>query len=160
VRSVLVILIAWATVVSVGCGFIAGYWLHQGDVNAAWTRGILYFVIMSLVFVIGFYYYRNQGTNSASVSDQTIATYWPAIKFSLFQQVGICVFAALVLDGGRMFQRAMIAVLAYWLMALFIILRRPRSPTPGDLLVIRLGYPLIFLTVEVVGPIVWALRGR
>ncbi len=63
------------------------------------------------------------------------------------------------MDGGRIFHGAMLAVIAYWLMALLIIFRRPHSPTPGDLFVIRLGYPLIFLTVEVVGPIVWAMRG-
>ena len=151
--------ISWVASMLLGCGFVAGFWFSHGNSGEALSRAGLYFIIMTCVHVVGYYYFQNQGTGALRVP-VTKSGYWPAIKSALVQQIVILFLAALLLDGGQFLHIAMLAFLGHWITIAMVILRRPRSPTPGDLLIVRYGYPIILLAVAVFGPIVWAARGR
>jgi hypothetical protein len=65
------------------------------------------------------------------------------IWFSVKQQVLLTILAGLVLDMGQT-ARAMAAVMAgYWIGAAVIVMRRPLSPSKGDLLFVRWGCSLL-----------------
>jgi hypothetical protein len=60
---------------------------------------------------------------------------WSAFLVSF----SIEVFTGLILDAGRMQALCTFALIGYWAGILLILLRRPHSPTPGDLAYIRFG---------------------
>jgi hypothetical protein len=65
------------------------------------------------------------------------------IWFSVKQQVLLAILAVLVLDMGEA-ARAMAAVIAgYWAGATVVVMRRPLSPSKGDLLFVRWGCSLL-----------------
>ena len=61
---------------------------------------------------------------------------------SLFVQTVVLLFTALLLDGGVLFRGCSIAAIAYWLGALFIVIRRRRNPTDNDVVLIKYGFPV------------------
>lgn len=64
-----------------------------------------------------------------------------------------------VLDLGTSARICGLAVLGFWAGAALIIARRPSTPTPADLALIRVGFlPLLGLAAPVV-LLVWRLRG-
>jgi hypothetical protein len=91
--------------------------------------------------------------------------YRRAIFNSLILQVILGLLAMMVLDGGRIAHTTGIAVLAFWLGAATIMLRRPKMPTQWDLLLIRFGFlPLLILTFALAEWVwswhwVWKIRG-
>ena len=65
-------------------------------------------------------------------------------------QIAVALFiTALVLDGGLLFRAALAAILPYLGMVAVIVVRRPDRPSPGDLVAIKSGYLLAYLTFVV-----------
>jgi hypothetical protein len=62
------------------------------------------------------------------------------IRKTLIAQVIVGVLAALMLDGGTTARVVGVAVLAFWLCAVVVILRRPHEPTKFDLAIIHWGF--------------------
>jgi hypothetical protein len=65
--------------------------------------------------------------------------YGRAIVVAMVQQVVVLVLAALVLDGGRTLKLMIIAAIGSWVFPLLVMLRRPRSLTRADILIIKHG---------------------
>jgi hypothetical protein len=73
--------------------------------------------------------------------------YKSAKSFVLIQQAVVLLLAGMNLDGGDAFHFCLVALLAFWVGAVIICVRRPQTPTRSDLLFIRFGYlPLCILT--------------
>lgn len=68
------------------------------------------------------------------------SAYDTVIRKSLMAQIVIGVLAALLLDGGVTAWIVGVAVLAFWLCAGLVILRRPYRPTKVDLVAIQWGF--------------------
>ncbi len=86
--------------------------------------------------------------------------YRPAIRIALLQEIPLLALASLILDGGGMFRVLSVAVLSHWAAILFILGRRPRSPTRLDLALIRFGFWSMPIIIGMVAPIVWRLTGQ
>jgi hypothetical protein len=71
--------------------------------------------------------------------------YSSALKVAICWQFLIAFVASTLLDGGETWRVSMIASAAFWVVAVVIILRRPASPTPSDLVYIRIGLLLAFV---------------
>jgi hypothetical protein len=93
------------------------------------------------------------------------ASYRRAVFEALALQVILGILAMMVLDGGHIAHTTGIAVLAFWTGAAVIIFRRPTTPTPTDLWLIRFGFlPLIVVTFALAEWIwswhwIWRIRG-
>jgi hypothetical protein len=66
--------------------------------------------------------------------------YWSAIRDSLCLQAFFVILGNLALDGGQLGRFCLFVLVPYWIVAILILMRRPSSPTPLDLTVIRFGY--------------------
>jgi hypothetical protein len=74
-------------------------------------------------------------------------------------QIIIGLLSRMVLDGGQLAQVCGVALVAFWLGASLLILRRRRSPSRTDLQLIRFGYfPVVVIAFLLVNWI-WHLRG-
>jgi hypothetical protein len=62
------------------------------------------------------------------------------IRKSLIAQVVVGILAALMLDGGIAARVVGVAILAYWLCAAVVIMRRPHEPTKIDLAILDYGF--------------------
>jgi multisubunit Na+/H+ antiporter MnhE subunit len=65
------------------------------------------------------------------------------IWFSVKQQVILAILAALVLDMGETARGMAAVIIGYWIGAVIILIRRPLSPSKGDLLFVRWGSSLL-----------------
>ncbi|MFN0079230.1 MAG: hypothetical protein ACKVY0_22425 [Prosthecobacter sp.] len=74
---------------------------------------------------------------------------------SVAVQVPLLILGSLALDGGQLGQWIACSMAAYWLMALAIVIRRPRSPTHGDLIAVRFGFLFILMSFVTVTCIRW-----
>jgi len=81
-----------------------------------------------------------------------------SIVFSLTQQTFLLVLSAMLVDGGRAFQGSVYALVAYWIGFLIIMVRRRRSLTQADKLLIRWGYVMLWIVSPLVTTFVWSLR--
>ena len=82
-------------------------------------------------------------------SSTSLATETPrrAIASSIVQQVPLLLLTSLILDGGLIFNRFAIAAVAYWTIALIMLLRSQREMTATDLRLLKWGYlPLVLIT--------------
>src|SRR4030081_2979945 len=86
--------------------------------------------------------------------------YTAAFRQALLWQSLFFFFTALMLDHGRANQYVFVAVLAHWLAMVVIVFRRPQSPTRVDLLVCRLGFPLVLAMTVWLAPSVWRYVGN
>ena len=65
----------------------------------------------------------------------------------------------MVLDLGEHLQACCLASVAFWLATILILVRRPRSPTQGDLIYIRWGMlPIVFVSNPIF-MMVWEMKG-
>ena len=120
---------------------------------------------MAFVHWIGYFLWRRQFVRCPNGGEKLrspiSSEYRPAIKTVLLQQAVVLILAALVLDGGVTFNSAVISVVGFWLGLGVILVRRPDSPTPGDLFYVGYAFLLIAAIVIVSEPIVVAaLIGR
>lgn len=83
----------------------------------------------------------------------------PALIIAVIQQLVILFFAAMFLDGGLIAQKCFYACLAFWCSAALIIVRRPTSPTPTDLVFIQIGYLPVCAITFLLTPLIWRWRG-
>jgi hypothetical protein len=65
------------------------------------------------------------------------------IWFSIKQQVVLSILAALVLDMGETAGAMAVVMTGYWIGTSIIVMRRPLSPSKGDLLFVRWGCSLL-----------------
>ena len=70
-------------------------------------------------------------------------TYDRVIRKTLVAQVVVGCLAALMLDGGTTARVVGVAVVAFWLGAAVVILRRPHEPTKLDLVIIHWGFWIV-----------------
>lgn len=78
--------------------------------------------------------------------DAISSAYDRPIRFSLVCQVVIGLLAALTLDGGLIARVVGVAMLAYWLCVALVVARRPQSPSPFDLWLVRWGlWPVLLV---------------
>lgn len=68
------------------------------------------------------------------------SAYDVVIRDSLVVQLIVGVLAALMLDGGVLARVVGVAVLAFWLSAAVLVLRRPWKPSKFDLAFIQWGF--------------------
>jgi hypothetical protein len=73
-------------------------------------------------------------------------------------QVGFLFLGALTFDLGQMFQWALIATVAYWIVATLILLRRPQTPTSSDLVFLRSGFVIILPLTILLTSFIWSWR--
>ena len=71
--------------------------------------------------------------------DAISSVYDRPIRFSLVCQVAIGIIAALTLDFGVLARVVLVAILAYWLCVVVVVVRRPHNPSPFDLRIVRWG---------------------
>ena len=73
-------------------------------------------------------------------------------------QVAFLFLGALALDFGQLLQWTLFAAITYWLIAAFIISRRPQMPTRWDLILLRSGFVVILPVTIILRSLVCALR--
>jgi hypothetical protein len=144
---------SWALTIAAGS---APIWWDQRPNGAALTLVFLFTAVMTFLYVMGYHAYGRQREGEKWSSNVVIATYWPAIRTSLWQQVAVHLLTALLLDCGEMHHRALVATIGYWLILSVIILRRPTTPTKTDLFLIKFGFLFLFLIVVRLAPVFWA----
>jgi hypothetical protein len=75
-----------------------------------------------------------------------IGPFRDAVRFSALQQIPLIVLSALILDGGLIFNRVIVASVATCLLTAVIATRRWRKPTDIDLLVVKWAFfPLLLV---------------
>ena len=77
------------------------------------------------------------------------------IWFSIKQQGILAILAVLVLDMGQTVRGLVAVMIGYWIGTLVIVMRRPISPSKGDLLFVRWGSSLL-AAMGVFAYLVWA----
>ncbi len=65
------------------------------------------------------------------------------IWFSVKQQILLAILASLVMDLGETARAMTALMIGYWIGAAIILVRRPLSPSNGDLLFVRWGCSLL-----------------
>ena len=133
-----------------GASFVFAYWAAQGIPLAA-TRSVLFVFIMACVHLAGYLLYIRQfgdGAPSLNLAPSTTSrvTLRPFLNLVLIQQVPVLLLTALMLDGGRLFQRCTFAALTHWVAIALIVGRRSSNPSSIDDFIVRWGYfPLAIL---------------
>lgn len=69
--------------------------------------------------------------------------YDPIVRSALVPQLFIGFLALLMLDGGIMAKVVGVAVLAFWLCAGVLMVRRPMAPTQFDLAFVKYGFWIV-----------------
>lgn len=69
-------------------------------------------------------------------------SYADSLKLSILIQLPLFVFAAMLLDGGGTLRGVEIAAAGYWVGAVLIMVRRPKSPTQVDVDLVKYGFVL------------------
>ena len=82
------------------------------------------------------------GVSSCESPQSVRGSYSDSLKLSVLIQLPLFVFAALLLDGGQMLRYGEIAAAGYWVGAVLIMVRRPKSPTQVDLDLVKYGFVL------------------
>jgi hypothetical protein len=86
--------------------------------------------------------------------------YSPSIKLAVIQQSVVLLLASLMLDFGQTLHACCVAALAHWATIALIITRRPSSPTPLDITLVRYGFWVMAFLMWMVAPLVWKLSSR
>ena len=71
----------------------------------------------------------------------------------------LALWCSLVLDAGESINTFLYSLVAYVVLLLLIMLRRPAIPTRFDLLLIGWGLPILFFSGLFLYPLVWHMRG-
>jgi hypothetical protein len=153
-------------IVIVALSGILVYWGWK-DADTAFVVGryAVFAVFVAAMHVIGYRLWQQQHladrAGDAKLASSPISpAYESPVKVALLEQAIVFILAAMVLDMGETLHAVMVAVVAYWLAFGVVLFRRPGSPTPGDLRLVRHGFLLVFLIVFTVGLKVWHAMGR
>lgn len=108
-----------------------------------WNRDISSYVWMPRWLVKDFSFFTSfSPENSKRVGDTIII------------QAILLILSGLILDGGLCAQFVLFASLLWWIGCAFILVRRPKSTTPTDVVFLKLGF-LILLPVVVLSLPLW-----
>jgi hypothetical protein len=153
-------------VVAVPCLFIASISLISIMTEGA-SKHATPIALIVLLGAIGLVYYlwqrqfvQDRANSNESPSRSLSSVYWPATRTALLQQGIVFVLSALTLDLGQTICEAVTAIAAYWLAFCIIVVRRPSSPTRGDMFLIRYGFLLMFFFAVAALPFVGRALGR
>jgi hypothetical protein len=135
---------------------ICWFW---GSVSVAIERCALLAAFVAVVHFIGYrlwqrQFVQDQEDSSVWTSRPISSAYRPATKTALLQQGIVFILSALMLDMGQTICEAVTAIAAYWLAYGIIVVRRPSSPTRGDIFLIRYGFLLMFFSAVAALPFV------
>jgi hypothetical protein len=84
--------------------------------------------------------------------------YFPPMRDGVVIQMIFGLLCGLILDGGVTASFCGIALAAFWGGAVFVLIRRPQSPTRWDLELMRFGFLVVFALTVVLAPLVADLR--
>jgi hypothetical protein len=157
-RPIMALIVSYLLVGVLGCAFLLAYWTHLGSAWLGVVRSVAFVVIMGGVHFVGYRLWKRQGAATIEQAEAPPSTsiwqaYGDAIKAAVAQQVVILLLASLVLDGGLMLRMATLAAAGSWAFNIVIVARRPRSPTPTDVLIVKYGFWLAALVSFVLAPI-------
>lgn len=82
----------------------------------------------------------------------------PLLEAAILQVLAV-ILAGMILDGGKCLYVVLLSVLAHWAVAVIILVRRPSSPTKGDLAIVGRAFLLVLLVIYLLGILVMELRG-
>lgn len=88
-------------------------------------------------------------TRGSDVPDSSvpIGSFRDALKFTLLLQVPLLLITSMILDGGIIFRRFLIASVAFFILMLIVRLRRGAEMTDTDILFAKWGYlPILLIT--------------
>ena len=91
--------------------------------------------------------FRLTPSSNATDDSLVVGSARSAVKFALVLQVPLLCLAALILDGGLIFRRFVIASIAFWILVLIIRIRRGSEIPDSDILLIKWGYLPILLII-------------
>lgn len=104
--------------------------------------------------------YNQQTLELCMLADMPISnSYRGPLRTAVGLSVLFAVLSALMLDGGQAARLSAIGLLIFWSSVMMAIWRRPQTPTPLDLLLVRWGCVPLVLGFQVAIYIVWHLRG-
>lgn len=87
----------------------------------------------------------------------------PLYRKAAFEAMGLQALVGflslLVLDGGGMARICGIGFAAFWPAAALLILRRPTTPTPTDIALIRFGFLPVLVIAFFLTNFIWTARG-
>jgi hypothetical protein len=152
--------IAWAVTMAVGGTLLAVVPEPQWPAGPRGMRPLVFAVVMTCVYLIGYQAYRHQTDGGGWSSSSGRRAYWPALKLAALEQCIVGILAALVLDCGQCMHVTLVSVAAYWPSVCIVVARRPTSPTSGDIAFVKLGFLLILMVVMIAGTAYWTWRGR
>jgi hypothetical protein len=78
---------------------------------------------------------------------------------SLGVQFLLAAVCGMLTDGGQAAQIAVFAIAINACITLWILIRRARCPTRGDLVALRFGFLLLLLPVALILNVAWIVRG-
>lgn len=90
---------AWAVTVAVGCTLLAALPEPQWGVQRGGTRALLFGVLMTCVYAIGYQAYKHQAPGGAWSSAPGARSYWPALKVAVIEQCIVGILAGSVHRG-------------------------------------------------------------
>ena len=98
-------------------------------------------------------------TSTKMKSNQSIAAgYMQGFMIALMFQAIFLLLGSTCFDNGDLLRWVILSIIAYWILALIIVIRRPQSPTRFDLAAIRSGFIVIFLLVIAFTGVAWFLN--
>lgn len=154
-RPIVALIVSFLVICVLGCAFIFTYWMRFNP-SLGLVRCGVFVVIMGGVHLVG---YRLWKRHPATMPEQAVgyASIWDAyagpIKVAVVQQVILSLFASLLLDGGQMLALCMFGVGGAWAYNIIIMARRPTTPTPTDILIVKYGFWLAALVTLILAPI-------
>jgi hypothetical protein len=85
--------------------------------------------------------------------------YRSPLRDSLVLQAFFLIFSSLAFDGGMMLGNSLVALAPCWSLTLLVLLRRPSTPTPLDLKVVRFGYLASWILLILLSPLLALMTG-
>ena len=108
------------------------------QLSAMFAIGIL------VAHLVGYRAYTLQGDAGLFSAGSLSPAYKPAIKSAVLQQAIVFALSALMLDFGQTVIAALATAIGYWLEVLFLLWRRPTTPTAGDIYFVKRGFLAMF----------------
>jgi hypothetical protein len=149
-------IVSFLVICILGCAFIFTCWMRFNPTVGV-IRCVGFVVIMGGVHFVGYRAWKRQRVAAAEqVGGHSYADIWDAygdaIKSAVAQQAVMLLFSALLLDGGLALRICTFGAVGAWAFNIVILARRPRSPTPTDVSIVKYSFWLAVL-------VAWVLAG-